>query len=45
MCKVGDDALLGSLEQGAEILAWTLNRTVIAHVRARVGRRPTRRCA
>ena len=27
---VGDDALLGSLEQGAEILAWTLNRTTIA---------------
>ena len=28
--RVGDDALLGSLEQGAEILAWTLNRTTVA---------------
>jgi alkylation response protein AidB-like acyl-CoA dehydrogenase len=28
--RVGDDALLGSLEQGAEILSWTLNRTTIA---------------
>lgn len=28
--RVGDDALLGTLEQGAEILAWTLNRTTIA---------------
>jgi acyl-CoA dehydrogenase len=27
---VGDDALLGSVEQGSEILAWTLNRTTIA---------------
>jgi 3-oxocholest-4-en-26-oyl-CoA dehydrogenase beta subunit len=27
---VGNDALLGSLEQGAEILSWTLNRTTIA---------------
>ncbi len=28
--RVGDDALLGSLEQGAEILAFTLNRTTVA---------------
>ena len=28
--RVGDDALLGALEQGREILAWTLNRTTIA---------------
>jgi 3-oxocholest-4-en-26-oyl-CoA dehydrogenase beta subunit len=28
--RVGDDALLGSLEQGSEILAWTLNRTIVA---------------
>ena len=27
---VGDDALLGSLEQGADVLAFTLNRTTIA---------------
>jgi alkylation response protein AidB-like acyl-CoA dehydrogenase len=27
---VADDALLGSLDQGADILAWTLNRTTIA---------------
>ncbi len=28
--RVGDDALLGSIEQGAEILAFTLNRTIVA---------------
>ena len=28
--KVGDDALLGSVEQGREILAFTLNRTTVA---------------
>src|SRR5262249_50358451 len=28
--RVGDDALLGSVEQGAEILDWTLNRTTVA---------------
>ena len=28
--RVGNDAVLGSLEQGAEILAWTLNRTTVA---------------
>jgi acyl-CoA dehydrogenase len=28
--RVGDDALLGSLEQGPEILEWTLNRTTVA---------------
>jgi alkylation response protein AidB-like acyl-CoA dehydrogenase len=28
--QVGNDALLGSLEQGAEILAFTLNRTTVA---------------
>jgi alkylation response protein AidB-like acyl-CoA dehydrogenase len=28
--QVGNDALLGALEQGSEILAWTLNRTTIA---------------
>jgi 3-oxocholest-4-en-26-oyl-CoA dehydrogenase beta subunit len=28
--RAGDDALLGSLDQGAEILAWTLNRTIVA---------------
>ena len=28
--RVGDDALLGSVEQGAEILAFTLNRTTVA---------------
>jgi acyl-CoA dehydrogenase len=27
---VGDDALLGSLEQGSEILEWTLNRATVA---------------
>jgi acyl-CoA dehydrogenase len=27
---VGDDGLLGSLDQGAEILAWTLNRATVA---------------
>src|SRR5438105_1382217 len=27
---VGDDAVLGSLEQGSEILAWTLHRTTVA---------------
>ncbi|HYL51303.1 MAG TPA: acyl-CoA dehydrogenase family protein [Acidimicrobiia bacterium] len=27
---VGDDAVLGSLEQGSEILAWTLHRTIVA---------------
>jgi len=28
--RVGDDAVLGSLEQGSEILAWTLNRATVA---------------
>src|SRR3954452_3949765 len=28
--RVGGDALLGSLDQGAEILAWTLNRMTVA---------------
>jgi acyl-CoA dehydrogenase len=28
--RVGDDALLGSVEQGSEILEWTLNRTTVA---------------
>lgn len=28
--RVGDDALLGSVEQGREILSWTLNRTTVA---------------
>jgi acyl-CoA dehydrogenase len=28
--QVGDDALLGTLEQGSEILAWTLNRATVA---------------
>jgi 3-oxocholest-4-en-26-oyl-CoA dehydrogenase beta subunit len=28
--RVGDDALLGSIEQGREILAFTLNRTTVA---------------
>ncbi len=28
--RVGDDALLGSIEKGAEILAWTLHRTTVA---------------
>jgi acyl-CoA dehydrogenase len=28
--RVGDDALLGSIEQGREILAFTLNRTIVA---------------
>jgi alkylation response protein AidB-like acyl-CoA dehydrogenase len=28
--RVGNDAVLGSLEQGAEILAWTINRTTVA---------------
>ena len=28
--RVGDDAVLGTLEQGAEILAWTLNRATVA---------------
>jgi alkylation response protein AidB-like acyl-CoA dehydrogenase len=28
--RVGADALLGSLDQGSEILSWTLNRTVVA---------------
>ncbi len=28
--RVGDDAMLGSAQQGSEILAWTLNRTTIA---------------
>jgi len=27
---VGDDALLGALEHGPEILTWTLNRTIVA---------------
>jgi hypothetical protein len=28
--RVGDDAVLGSLEQGSDILAWTLNRATVA---------------
>ena len=28
--RVGNDAVLGSLEQGSEILAWTLNRVTVA---------------
>ena len=28
--RVGDDAVLGSIEQGGEILAWTLNRVTVA---------------
>jgi len=28
--RVGDDAVLGSLEQGSEILTWTLNRATVA---------------
>jgi alkylation response protein AidB-like acyl-CoA dehydrogenase len=28
--RVGDDALLGSIEQGREILSWTLNRATVA---------------
>ena len=37
--RVGDDAIIGSLEQGAEILAWTINRTTVAPVRGGLGRR------